>query len=269
MAEQYITLHVVHDRVAQHPLMSTIPFDAILRYSIDFMRILGVPRIFVEKVVCDTSDEKGRIKLPCDFIDMIQMRGPHKVYRYSSDTFHMAHEKHLPCSWQQVSDGGATRLVNVHHENDEFVSNTTAIVEEHTHPHCYSNYGDTFIIQNGYIYITRKHEPVEIAYHAIMTDEDGLPLVPDNSKFLRALVAYIKQEYFTVLFDTGIISDKVFNQAQQDYSWAVGACETEFQKLDLSRAESFFNSLNSMIPHTNQFNHSFRSNNVKTEMRGV
>lgn len=269
MAEQYITLHVVHDRVTQHPLMASIPFDAILRYTIDFMRILGVPRIYVEKVVKEKSDDKGRVKLPCDYIDLIQMRGPHGAYRYSSDTFHMAYEKGLECRQQKQSDGGETQLINVHRENDEFVSNTTAIVERHTHPHCYGNNGDTFIIQNGYIYITRKHEPVEISYHAILTDPDGLPMVPDNSKFLRALVAYIKQEYFTILYDTGIVNDKVFNQAQQDYAWAVGACETEFQKLDLSRAESFFNSLNSMIQHNNQFNHSFRANNVKTELRGV
>lgn len=269
MAEQYITLHVVHDRVAQHPLMSSIPFDAIVRYTVDFMRILGVPRVFVEKVAHETSDEHGRIKLPCDYIDLVQMRGRHGVYRYTSDSFHIANEHQLNCRHPQSSDGGSEFVVNKHQCHDEFVSNTYAIVECSAHPHCSHNTGDTFMIQNGYIYITRKNEPVEIVYHAILTDDEGMPMIPDNSKFFRALVAYIKQEYFTVLFDTGVISDKVLNQAQQDYGWAVGACETEFVKLDLSRAESLFNSLNSPIPHTNQFNHGFKANNVKIGMRGV
>lgn len=269
MADQYITLRAVQDRVAQHPLMQSIPFDAIVRNTIDFMRIVGVPRIFIEKTVKETSDNKGRVKLPCDYVELIQMRGRHGMYRYTSDSFHSGYEKRFSCGYEEKKDHAESHLIGIKRGNDEFVSNTTAIIEDHNPPMHHWPANNTFLIQNGYIYLSRKHDTVEIAYRAIPTDSEGLPMVPDNSKFMRALLAYIKQEYFTILFDTGLISQQVFNQAQQDYGWAVGACETEFLKIDLSKSESVFNAINSMVPHWDQFKHGFVDNNVKTEMRGV
>ena len=96
-----------------------------------------------------------------------------------------------------------------------------------------------------------------MSYKAIPVDSDGFPLVPDNSNFIRALAAYIKKEYFTILFDMSRISQQVLYQAQQDYAFAVGACETDMLKLDLSKAESFSNSFRQLVVRTNEFQSGF------------
>ena len=70
----------------------------------------------------------------------------------------------------------------------------------------------------------------------------GFPLIPDNSKFTRALQAYIKKEWFTILFDLLKLQAAIYQNVQQEYAWAVGACESEFQKMSLDKAESFYNS---------------------------
>jgi len=44
-------------------------------------------------------------------------------------------------------------------------------------------------------------------------DEEGYPMIPDNSSFTRAIQAYIKKEWFTILFDEAKISQQAFQQA--------------------------------------------------------
>ena len=143
--------------------------------------------------------------------------------------------------------------------NSYLVSNETivgAIVDK--------SQGDkTFIIQGNKIITSMEQCTITMAYRAIATDESGLPLIPDNSNFTRALAAYIKLQHFTILFDLGKIHQHVFQQAQVDYSWAVGSCENEFKRLDLSKAESFFNSYRSLIIKNNQFQEGFRNNGRK------
>lgn len=75
-----------------------------------------------------------------------------------------------------------------------------------------------FFIQNGYIYFNFKKGTVILSYQAIPIDEDGLPLIPDNSNFIRALSDYIKLQKYTILFDTGKIQGQVLQNAQRDYA---------------------------------------------------
>jgi hypothetical protein len=56
----------------------------------------------------------------------------------------------------------------------------------------------------------------------MLLDEDGFPLIPDNQSFKKALEYYIKREYFTILFDIGVITAPVLTNAEQRYAWYVG-----------------------------------------------
>jgi hypothetical protein len=82
-------------------------------------------------------------------------------------------------------------------------------------------------------------------------------MIPDNSNFTRAIEAYIKVQHFSILFDLGKITQPVLFKAQQDYSWAVGAVETDMRRLDLSKAESFFNSFRTLVIRANEFNNNW------------
>lgn len=56
----------------------------------------------------------------------------------------------------------------------------------------YSNEGDTFSIQNGYIYTNFKEGTLFMRYHAFPLDENGLPLIPDDPIIENCLEKYIK-----------------------------------------------------------------------------
>lgn len=109
----------------------------------------------------------------------------------------------------------------------------------------------TYKIQGSYIFTTEKDTTIEISYLAIETDECGLPLLPDNAKFIRALESYIKYKHFTVLFDCGKINGQILEKADQEYCWAVGACQSDFNRLTVDKAETLLNLLNNIFTPIN------------------
>lgn len=112
----------------------------------------------------------------------------------------------------------------------------------------------SYKIQNNYIYTDIEECQLEISYYAILQDEDGFPLIPENSEYYRALELYIKKQWFTILFDMGKIDRFVLYQTLQDYAWAAGACANEFKRLTIDKMESFSNSWKAMIlrPHEHE-----------------
>lgn len=217
MAEQYINIKYILDKILRHPLMQDLSLETAVDYSVDFMRIMGVPRIFTEKVETIKIDNY-RSSLPSDYYQIIQVRIPNgPALRYSTDSFHMSNK-----------------------ENSL-----------------------TYKIQGNIIYTSIDSGELELSYSAIETDEEGYPLLPYNSSFTRALELYIKKQWFTILYDLGKININVLQNVQQDYAWAAGDCQTEFNRLSIDQAESFYNSWRTLLIKDNQHVSGFINNGSK------
>ena len=187
MAESYTNIRLILDKIMRHPLMQDISLETAVDYVVDFLRIVGVPSMFMEKTEI-VEVKKYRAMLPCDYYQMIQVRkegGP--AFRYSSDSFHMS----------ECKDSNGRDLADL-----------------------------TYKIQGNIIYTSIEEGEIELSYEAIATDSEGYPLLPDNSSFTRALELYIKKQWFTILFDLGKINPAVLQNVQQEYAWAVGDCQT-------------------------------------------
>ena len=214
MVEQYLNIKKILDSCLRHPLMQDLSLETAVDYTIDFLRIVGMPRMFTEKVVSITVD-KYRALLPCDYYQTIQVRipGGHALV-YSTDSFHMSNKGN----------------------------------------------SSTYKIQGNIIYTSIESGELELAYLAISTDEDGYPLLPDNSSFTRALELYIKKQWFTILFDLGKITSAVLQNTQQEYAWAVGDCQSEFNRMSIDQMEAFSNSWRTMILRDHQHSSGFIGN---------
>ena len=218
MAEQYTNVKIILDKILRHPLMQDLSLETAIDYTIDFMRIVGVPGMFEEKVERLVID-RYRAKLPCDYYKVIQVRFPNgPALIHSTDSFFMS------------GKGG-----------NQF----------------------TYKIQGNIIYTSIEKGELEIAYLSIPTDSDGYPLLPDNSSFTRALELYIKKQWFTILFDLGKISPAVLQNTQQEYAWAVGDCQTEFNRMSIDEMEAFSNSWRTMILKDHQHASGFANNGVR------
>ena len=230
MAEQYTNIRLILDRLLEHPLLQNITIETAVAYTVDFMRIVGVPDMFMEKT--DILEvKKYRAILPCDYYQMIQVRSTKDgnfAFRYSTDTFHMS---------------------NCKNSNSREFSDLT------------------YKIQGNFIYTSIEEGKIEISYEAIVTDSEGYPLLPDNSSFTRALELYIKKRHFTILFDIGKIDSKVLQNVQTEYAWAVGDCQSEFNRLSIDKAESFYNSWKTLILRDTEHRTGFKNNGAKEKLK--
>ena len=216
----YINLKELASRLTRHPLMIDLTFEAIIQYTIDFIGTLGLPPIYLDKVVTVDIDNY-RASLPCDLVAIRQVKDSKNniSLRATTDTFHLLHEENESIKRQE----------------------------------------GTFKTQGNIIYTSFKKGSIDIAYRAIPVDTEGLPLIPDNSIFLKALELYIKKEWFTILFDMNKISPAVLQNIQQEYAWKVGQLNTEFTLPSISEMEAISNMMSQLIPRTNEFRKGFKS----------
>lgn len=218
--DRYISIKQILDDILDHPLLKDISFERAVNYTVHFLRIVGCPRIFEEKTTL-VEIENYRGMIPCDLNDIIQVRTYHncnrknyKVFRYSTDNFHLSKNKQ-------------------------------------------DSFDLTYKTQGNVIFTSIKEGIIEIAYNAFAVDQDGYPLIPDNSTFIRALELYIKKQYFTVLFDLGKVSQAVYQNVCQEYAWAVGAAQSDLIRPTIDQMESITNMLNTLIPRVSEHRSGF------------
>lgn len=225
-----MSIKQILDDITDHPLMKDVTLERVVKHSIDFMRILGVPQIFENKV------EKLEVKnhkalLPCDFYQMNQVKllgncpERSKMFRYTTDSFHLEDKYH----------GKSIDL--------------------------------TYMIQNSVIFTSIEDGEIEISYQAVMTDNDGYPLIPDNGSFANALELYIKLKVFTYLFDTGKISQAVYQNTQQEYSWAVGQASNQLKMVTLDQMESLSNIWSNLLIRAREHKYGFINTGTKELLR--
>ena len=208
MANSYVSLRVIADKLLRHPMMAGISFEAIIDYTVDFMRIVGCFNFFEDKETTITLDNYQGL-LPPDFYEIKQLRFK------KGECYH------------------TFTPAQAFYSSDE------------------TDCGHTYKIQGDRIFTSIKEGDVYLSYLAIPIDEEGYPMIPDNSKFTRALEAYIKKQWFTILFDMGKLQGAILDNTQREYAWAVGAVESEFQNFNLDTAKQFYQTWRSIIPKTN------------------
>lgn len=90
----YISIKQILDDLLAHPLMRDLSLERAVDHAIHFMRIVGSPKIFIEKVSSiQINNYKGL--LPCDFYKIIQVRAhcSNNTLSHATDSFHMGNHK--------------------------------------------------------------------------------------------------------------------------------------------------------------------------------
>lgn len=116
----------------------------------------------------------------------------------------------------------------------------------------------SFKTQGNIIFTSFRHGKVEVAYKSIQTDNDGLPMIPDNPVFLRALELFIKKEEFEILFDMSQIPAVVLNNTHQQYALAIGQLKEDMTMPSVSEMETFTRMWNNIVQGTTHFDNGFR-----------
>ena len=220
----YINIREALSRVLKHPLLQDVTLEQAVQYTIDFIGIFGMPKLYQDKEEV-LHIEDFRAKLPCDLISINQIKECKTgvCLRSMTDNF-------MPREHYDRSAG-------------------YKIPQELS-----------FKTQGQVLYVSFKTGDVSVSYKAIPVDKDGFPLLIDNPVFLKALEAYIKKEAFTILFDMGKIAPVVLQNTQQQYAFLAGQLQSEFTIPSISEMESIKNSWCTLIQRTSEFTTGFKNN---------
>lgn len=219
----YINIREALSRVLRHPLLQDVTLEQAVQYTIDFIGIFGMPKLYQDKEEV-LHIEDFRAKLPCDLISINQIKECKTgiCLRSMTDNF-------MPREHRDKYEG--------HKRPQEFAFKT----------------------QGRVIYTSFKSGDIMVSYKSVPIDEDGFPLLIDNPVFMRTLELYIKMEEFTTLFDMGKISPAVLQNTQQQYAWSAGQLQSEFTIPSQSEMESISRIWNTLIQRTSEFDNGFSS----------
>ena len=213
----YKSINSTLERLFRNPLMQDISISDVAQSVGDCIKLIGAPMSYEEKLEQITiKDYRG--KLPCDLLYIKQTRRRLEdsnvivPMRYATDTFHTSyHEVGTP-------DFGYTYEI----EGSPTPTRT-----------------DTYSINNNLIYTSFEEGCVEMMYKAVRVDDDGLPMIPDDIKYEKAIENYVKAEHYKILFEMGKVPERVLNRTEQERDWYVGAANTKALLMNIDQQESF------------------------------
>ncbi len=221
--ERYISIKEVLDNLLDNPLLQGLTLERTINYTVDFIKIVGMPKVYIDKI--SKLDIKDyRALLPCDFFKIIQVRACKQGYNQV---------------FRATTD-------SFHLSDDKGYSHDL-----------------TYKIQGDIIYTSLKEGTIELSYQAIPVDDEGYPMIVDNSSFKNALELYITKKRYKILFDTGKIKGDVYNSTCQDYAWAVGQAQTSLIMPSIDELEAITNSWNTLIPRVAEHRRGFINNGSK------
>lgn len=223
----YISIKEVLSRILRHPLLQDLTLEQAVQYTLDFIGIFGIPKLYQDKEEV-IHIEEFRGVLPCDLISINQVK-----------------ECKSGVCMRSMTDNFMPR--------EHYDKNVGYKVPQEL----------TFKTQGQIVYTSFKTGDILISYKSIPVDKDGFPLLIDNPVFLKALEAYIKREAFTILFDMGKIAPAVLQNTQQQYAFLAGQLQSEFTIPSISEMESIKNSWCTLIQRTSEFTTGFKNNGDK------
>lgn len=99
----------------------------------------------------------------------------------------------------------------------------------------------SYTLNEDYIFTSFEEGNLEIAYYAFPTDANGLPLIPDDVMYIRAIEAYLTERIARKLWLQDKMSTDKYKALEQDWLFYVNSARTKDALMTIDQAESFKN----------------------------
>lgn len=126
-------------------------------------------------------------------------------------------------------------------------------------------YDKTYKVQGNVIITNFETGSLHVLYEAIPVDEDGIPMVIANTKFINALTLYIIKERMNILVSAGAVAGGIYDLADRRYAWAAGQLQSEFSLPSYAEMESLKNMMTEFVQRTHHFDNGFKDLGNKTQ----
>lgn len=265
---QTISLKSILWKVLTNPLASELTYEEAAEYAIEAIRLLGAPLSFEYKVTDPPLTLTNyKTALPSELLEIRGARLITNLDNYEDGAIALRHATDIYHSKLNCSK---TTKDTSDNEYSIYTPDPTGETQKHytgVSPNSPNLIEYTYTTQKGIFYSSIEEGNVQISYKALMVDEEGYPLVPDNQKVIMALHYYILHRYLEPLWMMGKITDKAFQYIEQKRHFYMGGAGTSMQLAGIDHLESVMNTINRLIINTQAHTNFYKGSGVKERIR--
>lgn len=241
---KYVSIKSIMATLVKYPFIDNISSDDLGLYLSEFLRKVGAPLAFTDKVVT-IEIKNNRGMLPCD---LLYIRGTRALFP------------------NDCNDCG----------NDEYIALAYASDIYHSSYHCsdtidecnkYNDY--TYSLNNGAIYTSFKEGEVQMSYRGLVVDEEGYPMLPDDVKVKEAFKYYVLMQYAEPAYFRKDIPKDIYYEIKQQYAWYIGAAQNSLNMPNSDQMQTLQNGIIRLLRNTNWQEDGWRTFAQKEYITGV
>ena len=277
---KYISLKsIMEELYADNGYQYELPWIDAMMWVEEALNLIGHPRQYVRKVTGHKENpnldiKNYRAQLPCDFYKLEQVAVNGMPAEYSGDTFHHLMDggccgiegfTNLAAYVNEQNWGTLVKTTNAdgtssYEERNDSQSNTSGGIMSFDMTGVMQ--GDympiTFDLNNNNITLSEKEGKVCMAYLAIPTDEEGLPLIPDDTSYKLAVKKYLTMKLDYIEWRRGTLAPQVFDHSEREWMWYVGQAGNKAKGLNLDQMEAFKKQTMRLIPNIEKYSTFFK-----------
>jgi hypothetical protein len=306
MTTKFTPLSGIIERVYRTADYESIPWSDAAEDVLDCLRLIGVPNSYQDKttngqgenpVPIIVSDYRGELPYdmavpgPCRLIqlDSNYQIMSFKVMEESQDLFYMS-----PTVREQyntgISDSSSTLVAtSMELQMDEAqaeidagdLAGAEALLEDTisdvrqaqsrivTSSTTNTDFFPRYKLNNDYIFTNFKNGFVEMSYKAYPVDEMGMPMVPDNIKFIKAVEWYLisRIDYKRWRTTRNPSDEKMWLYSDKEYLWYAQSARSAAHMPSLAMMESIKRMMLRSIPKINEFRTGFKNTNTQEQRK--
>jgi len=278
---KYISLNSIMEQVyADNGYQFELPWTDCMMWTEEALNLIGHPRQYERKVTGhkenpDLDIKNYRAHLPCDFHSLEQIAVNGMPAEYSGNTFHHLmdgaccgiegftnlaaniKEQNYGQLVKTTTDSGTSAYEN---RNDANFNTTDGIMSFDMTASVDSIHNPiTFDLNNDHITLSTKEGKVCMAYLAIPTDEEGLPLIPEDTSYQLAVKKYLTMKIDYIAWRRGQLQPAVYEHSQQEWMWYVGQAGNKAKMPNIDQLEAIKNQTMRLLPNINAHETFFKS----------
>jgi hypothetical protein len=210
---RFISIERIAERVYNSGLNNDeIQFPDIIEWVGEAISLIGVQYAYEEKVSDEIEVTDYRASLPSDLAELYSVREYDDKY-------------------PMVSIDGTFRPT---YENSNLKDDDDPVMLG-------------YYVNDNYIFTNTEEMSVEISYKAFVTDANGYPEIPDDERYIRAVVAYCEYVLGRKMYLQDKLSEKKYLMLEQDWLFYVNSAAVSAHIPNVDQAESLKNQLQRMI----------------------
>ena len=244
---KYISIkQILEELYADNGYQYEIPWGDAMMWAEEALNLIGHPRQYIRKIIGHKQDDAldvtaYKVKLPCDFhqLEMLAVNG--FPARYSGNAFH------------HLLSGDCCDISNIAGAiGTEYKDNFGNIFDPSLSNYPYNAAGDiTFDLNNEYLTLSVEEGKVCLAYLAFPTDDEGLPMIPDDVSYKQAVKKYLTMKIDYIEWRRGTLNPQVYQHSEREWEWYCGQASNKAKDPGLPGMESIKNQIIRLRPEIN------------------